>query len=251
MIPETSYDIVWPYQASDENPASFPMYTSHLFSLGISPPENPVNQENISLLSDESHNGKYITAPQNDQLVTTFQWREYPSFPNNGDAYDLTKRRQVTNLYSIPNGFYPVTAWIDEDYDGSFTFSRGSFSESATENWINTTENAPTVTIDGTNIPCGWVLKIGGLVLTQNYTDTWGALGYVGVPQFMQEDFQEYGGATNMVEAREYVYQKMKVFLSSVTAIPKAYNRIYLGSTEITPGSLYFGSSRIETLHGV
>lgn len=246
MIPNTSYDIIWPYQASNDNPASFPMYESHLFCLGVVPPGQPLLD--YPLLAEEpvQYNGKYITT-QDSMLVTSHQWRERPSLPNNGDAYDLAKHRLVTNLYSLPNGFYPVTAWIDEDYDGHFNLGR----ESAIENWINQTENAPSITIDETVIPCGWVLKIGDLVLTQNYTDTWGALGEVGVPQFVQEEFQEYGGATNMVEAREYVYQKMKVFLSSVTALPDKYNRVYLGGQEITSRSIYFGNNKIETLHKV
>lgn len=246
MIPNTSYDIIWPYQASNDNPASFPMYESHLFCLGVAPPDQPPLDQPLLAEEPVQYNGKYITT-QDSMLVTSHQWRERPSLPNNGDAYDLAKHRLVTNLYSLPNGFYPVTAWIDEDYDGHFNLGR----ESAIENWINQTENAPSITIDETVIPCGWVLKIGDLVLTQNYTDTWGALGEVGVPQFVQEEFQEYGGATNMVEAREYVYQKMKVFLSSVTALPDKYNRVYLGGQEITARSMYFGNNKIETLHKV
>lgn len=245
MIPNTSYDIIWPYEATENNPASFPIYETHLFCMGIVPPDS----SSVTVYSESSSdraNGKYLKDFQDSSLVTVQYQREQLSLPNSGDAYDLTKRRLVTNLYSIPNGFYPVTVWVDENYDGHYRLGKEPF----TESWINTTENAPTITIDEITLPCGWVLKIGNLVLSQNYTDTWGALGEVGIPQFISpEDFQEYGGATNMVEAREYVYQKMKVFLSSVIALPDKYNKAYLGGQEITPGSLYFGSNKIEILH--
>ena len=189
-LPGNLHDLVWPFQETEDKPCSLPKYTDYIIFLGLTPPsvgsllptsiqsEEPVVQEDTTL-------GNYIDNPEmsTDLLETSTYVAGNLDLPASRIFWDIMKGEQVRDMTELPDGFYPMAVFLDDNYSGLYAFTTGRENEEGTgtsteykENYFSNkifTTGGPELSVSATfpdiKVPTSWVLKIGYKFMSQNY----------------------------------------------------------------------------------